>query len=198
MKHQKEITDLLKIKGRIQAKEIEELGISRNYLFKLHEAGVIEKSASGLYTLPDQIINEHQNLVEVCAKIPKAVISLISALSFHQITTQIPSDIWISVPRGTWIPEFEYLTLQCRTQTLEPYSFGIQDHKVGESIIRVYSPAKTIADCFKFRNIVGLDVAIEALKDVYRSKKASMDELTKAAQVNRVVKVMIPYMESIV
>jgi len=110
-------------------------------------------------------------------KIPAAVVCLISALSFHEITTQIPHELWITVPRDTWRPKIDNPPLHYTVMNKKTYSFGIQEVDINGVLVKIYTPAKTVADCFKFRNKVGLDVAIEALREVLRIRKASINEL---------------------
>lgn len=198
MNRTEQILKLAKEKGIIQAIDLELLGIARNYLYKLRKEGLLNKAARGMYMLPNAPITENQNFIEIAKKIPNAVVCLISALSFHGITTQIPHEIWIAVPRDTWRPSMDYPPLHYTVLTENVYNFGIQEENINGTIVKIYSPAKTIADCFKFRNIVGVDVAIEALREVWRSRKATMDELAEAAEVNRVSKIMRPYLEAIV
>ena len=198
MNRTEQILELAKEKGIIQANDLKALGITRNYLYKLSEKGLLIKTARGMYMLPDAIITENQNLVEIAKKIPSAVVCLISALSFHEITTQIPHEIWIAVPRDTWRPSIVYPPLHYTVLTENVYNFGIQEVTINNTIVKIYSPAKTVADCFKFRNKTGVDVAIEALREVWRSRKATMDELVEAAEVDRVSRIMRPYLEAIV
>ena len=198
MNRTEQILKIAREKGIIQANDIEVLGIARNYLYKLCKEGLLIKVARGMYMLPDAPITENRNLVEIAKRIPNAVVCLISALSFHEITTQIPHEIWIAVPRDTWRPNIDYPPLHFTVLTDAVYNFGIQEVDINGIVIKVYSPAKTVADCFKFRNTVGLDVAIESLKEAWRSHKVSMDELVEAAEINRVSKIMRPYLEAIV
>ncbi|MEN8228846.1 MAG: type IV toxin-antitoxin system AbiEi family antitoxin domain-containing protein [Bacteroidota bacterium] len=198
MNRTEQILELAKEKGIIQAIDLEVLGITRNYLYKLSEKGQLIRTARGMYMLPDAPITENQNLVEIAKKIPNAVVCLISALSFHGITTQIPHEIWIAVPRDTWRPGIVYPPLHYTVLMENVYNFGIQEVNINGTIVKIYSPAKTVADCFKFRNKVGVDVAIEALREVWRSRKATMDELVEAAEVDRVSKIIRPYLEAIV
>ena len=198
MNRTEQILKLAKEKGIIQANDLQPLSITRNYLYKLCKEGLLIKTARGMYMLPNAPITENQNFIEIAKKIPNAVVCLISALSFHGITTQIPHEIWIAVPRDTWRPSMDYPPLHYTVLTENVYNFGIQEVTINGTIVKIYSPAKTIADCFKFRNIVGVDVAIEALREVWRSRKATMDELAEAAEVNRVSKIMRPYLEAIV
>mgnify|MGYP001323693345 CR=1 FL=1 len=195
---QQQILELAKKQSIIQAKDVEALGISRNYLYTMHEAGLLQKTSVGLYSLPSAEINENTNLVAVAKQLPNAVIGLISALSFHEITTQIPHKIWIIVPRGAWKPQIDYPPLHLNYVSGPAYSYGVQEHVLNGVVVKIYSPAKTVADCFKFRNKVGLDVAIEALREVWRTRKATMNELVEAAKINRVLKIMRPYLEATV
>lgn len=198
MNKTKQILKVARQRGIIRAKDIEEHGISRHSLYNLCKKGLLIKSARGMYMLPDMPITEHHNLVEVAKKIPNAVVCLISALSFHELTTQIPHEIWIAVPRDTWRPIIDYPPLHYTVLTEKTYNFGIQEIKIHGVMVKIYSPAKTVADCFKFRNKIGLDVAIEALRDAWRSRKVTMDELVEAAKINRVLNVILPYLEATV
>jgi predicted transcriptional regulator of viral defense system len=198
MSRQQQILELAREKGIIRAKDVEAVGISRNYLYRMHKEGLLEKCAVGLYTLPEAPVTEHSYLAEVAKRLPHAVVCLISALSHHEITTQIPHEIWLTIPRGSWRPDVEYPPLNLTYVSGPAYSFGIQEHIINGVAVKIYSPAKTVADCFKFRNKVGLDVAIEALRDAWRSRKVTMDELMQAAGIDRVSKVMRPYLEATV
>jgi predicted transcriptional regulator of viral defense system len=190
--------ELAREKGIIRAEDVEAAGISRNYLYRMHKQGLLEKIAVGLYTLPEMLVTENSHLAEVAKRLPHAVVCLISALSYHGITTQIPHDIWLTIPRGSWRPDVEYPPLNLTYVSGPAYSFGIQEHVINGVAVKIYSPAKTVADCFKFRNKVGLDVAIEALREAWRSRKVTMDELVEAAGVDRVSKIMRPYLEATV
>ena len=198
MSRQQQILELARKKGIIRAEDVEAVGISRNYLYRMHSEGLLAKSAVGLYTLPEAPVTENSTLAEVAKRLPKAVVCLISALSYHEITTQIPHQIWLTIPRGSWRPNVDYPPLNLTYVSDPAYSFGIQEHVINGVAVKIYSPAKTVADCFKFRNKVGLDVAIEALREAWRSRKVTMDEMVMAAGIDRVSKIMRPYMEAIV
>jgi predicted transcriptional regulator of viral defense system len=198
MGRQKQILELARKKGIIRAEDVEAIGISRNYLYRMHKEGLLEKSAVGLYTLPEAPVTENSSLAEVAKRLPHAVVCLISALSYHEITTQIPHEIWLTIPRGSWRPDVEYPPLNLTYVSGPAYSFGIQEHVINGVAVKIYSPAKTVADCFKFRNKIGLDVAIEALREAWRSRKVTMDELVVAAGIDRVSKIMRPYLEATV
>ena len=169
MSRQQQILELARKKGIIRAEDVEAVGISRNYLYRMHKEGLLEKNAVGLYTLPEAPVTENSSLAEVAKRLPHAVVCLISALSYHEITTQIPHEIWLTIPRGSWRPDVEYPPLNLTYVSGPAYSFGIQEHVINGVAVKIYSPAKTVADCFKFRNKVGLDVAIA------HSKKGSGD-----------------------
>ena len=198
MNRTQEILALVRKRGMIRAEDIESVGISRNYLYSLTEERLLVRKARGIYALPENAFTEHSQLAEVAKRIPRAVVCLISALSYHEITTQIPHEIWIAVPRASWRPVIDYPPVNVTYLSGDAYSFGVQQHDVGGVTINVYSPAKTVADCFKFRNKIGLDVAIEALREAWRSRIVSMDDLASAAKINRVANIMRPYMEAIV
>lgn len=198
MRHYDKIAQLAADKGIISASDVEELGISRNYLYAMCREGLLERAARGLYVLADSDVSAHFAFAEISKRIPSAVISLISALNFHELTTQNPHEVWLSIPRDTWLPEIDYPPIQV-TRVSEPaYSFGVEEHSIGGVSVKIYSPAKTVADCFKFRSKVGLDVAIEALRSAWDARKITVDELAQAAQVDRVWKVIRPYMEATV
>ena len=192
---------ILEIAGRLgvtTAADVEAVGISRNHLYELCKAGKIERTARGLYRIPGALSTEHGVLIEVAKRVPKGVVCLLSALRFHDLTTQNPHEVWITVPRGGWRPQMDYPPLNLTYVSGKSYTFGIREHTVQGIAIKVYTPAKTVADCFKFRNKVGLDVAIESLREVWWSRLASVDELTEAANVCRVFRVMRPYLEATV
>lgn len=198
MSRQQQILELGREKGIIRAEDVEAVGISRNYLYRMHKEGLLEKIAVGLYTLPEAPVTENSSLAEVAKRLPHSVVCLLSALSYHEITTQIPHEIWLTIPRGSWRPNVEYPPLNLTYVSGPAYSFGIQEHVINGVAVKIYSPAKTVADCFKFRTKVGLDVAIEALREAWRSRKVTMDDLVEAAGVDRVSKIMRPYLEATV
>lgn len=198
MNRQQQILELAREKGIIRAEDVEAVGISRNYLYRMHKEGLLEKSAVGLYTLPEAPVTENSSLAEIAKRLPHAVVCLITALSYHGITTQIPHEIWLTIPRGSWRPDVEYPPLNLTYVSGPAYSFGIQEHVINGVAVKIYSPAKTVADCFKLRNKVGLDMAMEALREAWRSRKVTMDELVEAAGIDRVSKIMRPYLEATV
>lgn len=182
----------------LRAADVRELGYSPQMLIRLHQSGQLQRVARGLYSLPGADLSEHQTLLEVCQRVPKAVVCLLSALQFHELGTQQPHEAWIALPEGAQTPAVAYPPLRVVRLRGAAYSEGIETVTAQGVPIRVYSVAKTITDCFKFRNKIGLDVALEALKDAWRKRKLDMAELTRFATINRVERVMRPYLESLV
>lgn len=179
----------------LRAADVREHGWSPQLLLRLHQAGKLQRLGRGLYGLPDADMTEHQTLIEVCQRVPKAVLCLLTALRFHEIGTQLPHEVWVALPEATQTPVLGYPALRITRLRGAAYSEGIQTVTEHGAPIRVYSAAKTVTDCFKFRNKVGLDVALEALKDAWRSRKVTMAELNHFARINRVERVMQPYLE---
>jgi predicted transcriptional regulator of viral defense system len=162
-------------------------------------SGALEKVGPGRYRLRQRTrATEHHDLVVATAGVPSSVVCLVSALRFHNIDTQLPAEIWIAVPHGTRVPRLSFPPLRVVNIWPAVFDLGIQEHPVEGQTVRVYSLARTIADCFRFRNKVGLDVALEALTDAWRSKRLKLDELNRIAKKLRVERVMQPYLEAIV
>ncbi|RZA30778.1 MAG: hypothetical protein EOP02_00295 [Proteobacteria bacterium] len=191
------ILELARSQRMLRSADVRERGWSPQLLIRLHQAGKLERIARGLYGLPDAEITEHQTLIEVCQRVPKAVLCLLSALQFHGIGTQMPHDVWIALPEATQKPALSYPTLRITRLRGTAYSDGIQTVTDHGAPIRVYSAAKTVADCFKFRNKIGLDVALEALKAAWHGRKFTMVELSHFARINRVERVMQPYLKAV-
>ncbi|MFC5607270.1 type IV toxin-antitoxin system AbiEi family antitoxin domain-containing protein [Variovorax soli] len=191
---------ILALAGRrrvLRAADVREHGWSPQLLLRLHQTGKLQRLARGLYGLPDAEITEHQTLIEVCQRVPKAVLCLLSALQFHGIGTQLPHEVWVALPEGTQTPVLSYPALRITRLRGAAYSDGIQTVTEHGAAIRVYCAAKTVTDCFKFRNKIGLDVALEALKEAWRSRKVTTAELHHFARINRVERVMQPYLEAV-
>jgi len=181
----------------IRSSDFDAKGIPRAYLRRLVLAGQLERVSRGIYNTPKSGTTEHQTLLEVSRKFPQAVICLSSALRFHNLTTENPSQVWIALRRGAWSPKSTYPLTRIVWFSGGSLDFGVEEYAVAGGKLRVYSPAKTVADCFKLRNRVGLETAIQALRECFREKRATMDQLWEAAKVCRVANVMRPYMESL-
>lgn len=195
--HTQRVLDLVGQKGLLRASDLDAIDAPRVVLTRLNAAGLLERVGRGLYRLPDTQVSEFESLGTVATKVPQAVFCLLSALQFHELTTQLPREIWIAMPRGSHPPRIDYPPVKMVQFTGEAYSAGVEQVERDGVRLRVYGVAKTVADCFKHRNKIGLDVALEALKDARSSNKASIDEIWRYAKVCRVANVMRPYLESI-
>ena len=184
-------------KGVLCTADMLNLGIHPRTLYKLRDTGVLEQLSRGVYRLADQEPVEHSDLVIVATRCPKAVICLVSALSFHLLTTQVPHSIFIALPQGSETPRIEYPPISVHRFSDESYDAGIEQHTISGITLQVYNPEKTIADCFKFRNKIGMDVVLEALK-LYRKEKAfDVTKLLEYGRVCRVENIMKPYLEAL-
>jgi predicted transcriptional regulator of viral defense system len=183
--------------GIVRPRDVEAVGIPREYLLRLYSQGKLDRCGRGMYTLPNAPVTEHHSYAEVAKRVPQAVICLLSALAFHEITTQNPAAVWIALGEGARTPGLASPSLRVVRLSGLSLTEGIESHRVEGVPIRVYSAAKTVADCFKFRNKIGLDVAIEALKECLRRKKASIDDIYSFAKICRVSNVIRPYMEAL-
>lgn len=195
--HAERVLDLARQKGLLRASDLDAIDAPRVVLARLTAAGLLEKIGRGLYRLPDRSGSGHEGLAAVATTVPQAVFCLLTALQFHELTTQLPRQIWIAMPRGSHMPRIDFPPIRMVQMTGEVYSEGIEIAESEGVKLRVYGVAKTVADCFKHRNKIGLDVALEALKDVRAKRKASMDDLSRYAKVCRVANVMRPYLEAV-
>jgi predicted transcriptional regulator of viral defense system len=183
--------------GILRTSQAKTLGIHQPILIQMVEAGFLVKEERGLYRLASLPPLGNPDLVKVSLKVPQAIICLISALHFHQLTTQIPYKVYIALPHHVKRPLLEYPPLDVVWITEKVYSSGIEEHKLDGIGVRVYSLEKTIADCFKFRNKIGKNVAMEALKDYLRLPNRKIDKLLHYARIDRVENVMRPYFEAL-
>jgi predicted transcriptional regulator of viral defense system len=190
------LLEYIRRKGIVRAKELNRLGIPTIYLTRLVQEGRIERVNRGLYRFPDAEITEHFTLVQAVKKIPNGVICLLSALSFHEFTTQLPHQIWIAVERGKWEAGLRDLPIRIFEFSGKAFSEGIEKHRIEGGTAKVYCPEKTVADCFKYRNKIGLDVAMEALRECRRERRCTNDDLWHYAKICRVANVMRPYLEA--
>lgn len=189
---------LLKKYGVLRPRDAEAAGIPREYLLRLMRRGVVERTGRGLYRIPDAPITENHDLAQVAKRVPASTVCLISALAFHEITTQIPHEIWIALPRGSRTPSIDLHRLRVSRFTGRSLTEGREEHNIEGVSVSIYTAPKTVADCFKFRNRVGLDVALEALRECVRQRKATIAQIRRFAEICRVARVMQPYLESLV
>ncbi len=197
MPHAEHVLRLAQQKGMLRPSDLATVGIPRVYLTRLTASGKLARAGRGLYRLADASLSENESLTIVAARAPQAVFCLLTALQFHGLTTQLPRQVWIALPQGSHTPRMDYPPLKLIQYTGDAFTQGIETHRIDHVDIRVYSIAKTVADCFKHRNKIGLDVALEALKDARSQKKASADDLWRYAKICRVANVMCPYLEAI-
>jgi len=191
------LEDLLKKRGLLRVGEAAALGFPKSYLGELAARGRARRQARGVYVCPDADIPAHYSLSIACAKVPKGVICLLSALRYHELGPQNPADVWMAIDRKARYPLLEYPKLRIARFSGEMLESGVETVK-GAFPMRVYCPAKTVADCFKYRNKIGIDVAIEALKTGWRERRFTMKELTRYARICNVEKIIAPYVEAIV
>jgi predicted transcriptional regulator of viral defense system len=189
--------DLVRELRIVRPQDLAARKIPPDYLDRLHRRGLIERVGRGLYAWPDADLGENQTLAEAARQVPKGVICLLSALRFHGLTTQAPHEVWMALSPKAWLPRVEHPKLRLLRFSGRALTESIEEHDVEGTKLRIYSPAKTIADCFKYRNKVGLDVALEALRDCWRQRRCTMDDLSKAARFCRMTNVMRPYLESL-
>ena len=192
-----DILDLATELGLIRPRDLTERGLPTVALTRLVRQGRLQRVGRGLYALPDRPVSEHNALAEVARKHPQAIVCLLSALRFHDLTTQSPFEVWLAIPNKARAPKMDYPPLRIVRFSGAALTHGLEDHVVDGVPVRVTSVARTVADCFKFRNKIGLDVALEALQEAWRTRRVSMDELWRYATLCRVANVMRPYMESL-
>lgn len=189
---------LLQRRGTAAAAEAAGRGIHSQELTRLVAEGVIERVARGQYRLAGRPITEHHALAVVARAVPRGVICLFSALGFHGIGTQLPAEVWVAIDRRARAPALEYPPLRVVRFSGPAFTDGVETHRIEGDAVRVYGVAKTLADLFKYRNKVGVEVALEALREAWRTRRFTMAEIERFARVCRVERVMSPYLEALV
>lgn len=182
--------------GIMRTKEVKTEGIHERVLYHLRDQGLVIHLERGVYQLEEGRVLGNPDLLVIAKKIPKARVCLISALAIHNLTDEIPHVIHLALPPSSWEPSLDYPPIKVYRFSKETYQRGIRTHTIDGIKIKVFSPAKTVADCFKFRNQIGLSIAIEALKRTLTEKKATVKEILEYARLCRVEKVMKPYLEA--
>lgn len=182
----------------LRPRDLDAHRIPRTYLSRLAAAGKLTRISRGLYSLAEADVTEHQTLIEASKKLPNGIICLLSALRFHDLTTVSPHEVWMAIGEKDWKPRFTYPPVRLFRFSDITLSAGVNEHIVDSCPIKVFSEAKTVADCFKYRNKVGIDLALEALRECWRHKRATADELWHFAELCRVKNIMRPYIEAIV
>lgn len=195
--HTQRILELARKRGWLRPRDLQAVDAPRVMLTRLMANGQLEKVGRGLYRLPQTRMSEDESLAAIAIKVPQAVFCLLTALQFHGLTTQLPRQVWLAMPRGSHAPRIDYPPIRMVQYSGESYSEGIEVFERDQVPLRVYGVAKTVVDCFKHRGAIGLDVALEALKEARSGQRASADELWRFAKICRVANVMRPYLEAI-
>jgi predicted transcriptional regulator of viral defense system len=183
--------------GMIRPRDLRQIGVPRVVLYRLADRGELIQRSRGVYTVPDHEPTPQTDIAEVCARAPKATVCLVSALQFHGLTTQVPHAVWIMIDRRGWRPKITRPRLRIIYGSGRALTDGVETHEIEGVSVRLTSVAKTVADCFKYRDHVGQDVAIEALQDCLRHHRATPSQIYEMAKIDRVAKRVRPYMEAL-
>ena len=192
-----DLLDYLRLKGVVRARDVEAIGIPRKYLSRLVERGQAERIGRGLYMAAETEWEPHHSLAAVAARVPHGVVCLLSALLFHELTSELPRETWLAIDNAAWRPQLAPVPVHIVRFSAAALSTGVEDHVIEGVPVHITNPAKTVVDCFKFRHQIGVDVAIEALRDCRRKQACSNDELAEYAAVCRMTNVMRPYLEAV-
>lgn len=197
MTNKERALELVRKTGVFRPKDLEQHGIQRAVLQRLERQGQIRRITRGLYELTDSDPTEHIDLMEICKRVPHGIVCLISALNFHNMTTQMPYEVWMAIDVKARKPKLDRERVRFVRFSGDALSFGVDTHVIQGVKVRVTSPAKTVADCFKYRNKIGTDVATEAIRSFIADRKGKRDDLWRAAEICRVTNVMQPYLVAI-
>ena len=198
MTQEEKILELLKGSAFLRSRDLKKHGLSRTALSRLYRKEKVIRTERGLYMKPGEIETEHFSRLEVAKKVPEGVICLLSALSFHGIGTQNPYQVWIAIGRRSARPRISNTRVRIVRFSEASLYYGVENHNILGITLKVTGPAKTVADCFKYRNKIGLDVAIEALREGLHDRRFTADDLYRAALVCRIWNVIRPYAEAMV
>ena len=191
------ILDLARDHGLIRPSDLDVHGLPRVSLTRLVRKGQLARVGRGLYALPDRRLSEHSALAEIASKHPRAVVCLLSTLRFHELTTQAPFEVWLAIPNKARAPRLDYPPLRIVRFSETALTEGVDENRIDGVPVRITGVARTVVDCFKYRNKIGLDVAIEALRETLTERRVTVDDLWRYAQLGRVANVMRPYLESL-
>jgi len=183
--------------GVVRTRDVEKLGVPRVALKRAVERGQVVRRGRGVYVKPDHAATRHTDIAAVGARTPKAVICLVSALEYHGLTTQVPHAVWIMIQKSAHRPTSTTPALRVVRASGPALTTGVEKHKIEGVAVQMTTPAKTVADCFRYRDTVGIDVAVEALRDCLRKRKATPSDIFEMAKVDRVARVMRPYLEAL-
>ena len=191
------LLELVRTQGLLRPHDLAPLGIPRVALTRAVRRGQLERVGRGLYGLVARPVSAHGTLAEVARRVPKGVVCLLSALRFHDLTTQAPFEVWLAIDNKAATPKLDYPPLRLVRFSGAALAEGVEEHVVDGVTVRVTGVAKTVADCFKYRNKIGLDVALEALREAWNGKHMTSDQIWHYAKIDRVANVMRPYLESL-
>ena len=191
------VLELARQAGILRPRDLDAENIPREYLRRLLAKGLLDHPGRGIYVVAGLKPTPNHSLAEACKLVPNGVVCLLSALQFHELTTQAPFEVWLAIGEKARLPKVDYPPLRIVRFSGPTLEDGIKEHRIEGVTVKVYTPAKTVADCFKYRNKIGLDVALEALRDCWKKRRSTMDDLWRAAMMCRVANVMRPYLESI-
>ncbi len=193
----KQVLEIARSLGVLRPRDLDTYRLPRVYLSRLHNRNLLRRVGRGLYVIADLEATEHQTLAEACKRVPHGVICLLSALQYHGMTTQSPFEVWMAIERKARLPLVTRPAMRFVRFSGRALTEGVEEKQMEGVVFKVYNPAKTVIDCFKYRNKIGLDISLEALRDCFRMRKCTMDELSYYAQICRVAKVIRPYLEAI-
>ncbi len=192
-----ETLKIIKKQGIVRMRDLKTAGIHPEYVRRLLKKGVIRREGKGLYALETMEPTEYHSFAEIAKRVPRGVICLISALRFHDFTTQLSHQIWVAIDVKAKAPKINEIAARIVRFSGDALKQGLEAHDIDGVKVRIYSPAKTVADCFKYRNKIGLDVALEALRECLRKRLATRDDIFKFAKICRVTNIIRPYLESL-
>ena len=196
--HEQSVLTIASTRHLVRARDLADSGIPTITLTRMVKSGKLDRVTRGVYSLPYSSMSEHRSLAEVALRVPKGVVCLLSALRVHEIGTQAPHEVWLAIEHQAHIPRLDRPAIHLVRMSGAARTEGVEVHVIDGVRVPVFSAAKTVADCFKFRNKIGLDVALEALRDAWAQRKVTIDSLMHFATVNRVANVIRPYVESVV
>jgi predicted transcriptional regulator of viral defense system len=183
--------------GVVCTRDLETLGVSRVALQRAVDRGQVVRRARGVYVKPDHATTRHTDVADVAARSPKAIVCLLSALEYHSLTTQVPHAVWIMIQKSAHRPTITSPVIRVVRASGSALTAGVEKHTIEGVLVQMTNPAKTVADCFRYRDTVGTDVAVEALRDCLRARRATPADIFEMAKVDRVARVMRPYLEAL-
>jgi predicted transcriptional regulator of viral defense system len=198
MEDRQRLLEMAQSAGTLTAKEVAQAGIHSQQLSRLVREGRLERVGRGLYRVPGHPVSENHGLVLAARSVPRGVVCLLSALAFHGVGSQLPFEVWIAIDRRARAPTVDYPPLRVFRFSGASLAAGVETHQIEGQVVKVYSVPKTLADVFKYRNKVGLEVALEALREAWRERRFTMEEIDRYARICRVERVMRPYLEALV